>query len=105
MARRHKRGAVGVLERTDGVRVEVKNPTVWRHLEQQTVLLGSLQSALSTLSADRDRKKAAFDQLCAHWWVRLGARLGIVRGWVDEKPPAPAKLVQAPNALPASAAS
>ncbi len=77
--RRHSRGAMGVLERNDGVRVAVKNPTVWRHMEQQTHLLESLQAALASVSAERDRRKAAFDQLCANGWVRLGVRLGLVR--------------------------
>lgn len=90
--RRHQQGPLGVLERKDGVRVAVKNPTVWHHLEQQTVLLGSLQQALAHLGVDRDQRKAALDELLCNWWVRLGARLGFVRVAPQvEAPPAEAK--------------
>lgn len=84
--RRTARQALGVLTRADGTRVEVKNPTVWRHLVTQQELLESLKQAIAAVGAERDAlkgelhmRKIAFDDLADNWWVNLGARLGLVR--------------------------
>lgn len=83
---RRPREALGVVVRQDGVRVEVKNPTIYRQLTSQQELIQSMRSALGTMEAERDaakleaaRRRAAFDAIAGSWWVSLGARLRFVR--------------------------
>lgn len=89
--------ALGTLVRDDGVRVEVKNPTIWKQLSEQQEalaaqreLLRQLQGAIAKIEADRDRLKRAFGWLADHWWTRLGYRLRLVPDGVPDAAPSPA---------------
>lgn len=83
---RRPRVALGTLVRTDGVRVEVKNPTVWKQLtEQQSAiaaqreLLQQMQGAIAKVEAERDRLKALFEATERAWWTRFGITIGMLR--------------------------
>ena len=73
------RMVLGQVVRADGTRVDVKSPTVWATLRENEQLVHALQDALVKVVAERDARKAAFGELCEHWWVRLGVRLGLVK--------------------------
>lgn len=84
--KRRPRVALGLITRADGVRVEVKSPTVWKllneqagRLEAQHQLLEGLKGSLAKMEAERDHAAKWVDALDGSWWVRLGVRLGFVR--------------------------
>lgn len=84
--KRRPRVALGLITRADGVRVEVKSPTVWKllneqagRLEAQQQLLEALKGSLTKMEAERDHATKWVEALDAHWWIRLGVGLGIVR--------------------------
>lgn len=87
---RRPRVALGWITRADGVRVEVKNPTIWKLLNEQQAqvqaqqqLLEGLRDAIAKLEAERDRARG--EALAVHHaiersrWGRLGVWLGLIR--------------------------
>lgn len=88
--RKGPRAALGVITRPDGVRVEVKNPTTWRALEDQgstlklqAQVIDGLKDAIVRLEADRDRARgealALRQAIEGSWWGYLGVRMGFIR--------------------------
>lgn len=104
--RKLARQALGHLTREDGVRVEIKSPTVWATLVAQRQQIESLEEFATRVGAgakaardDRDRVKRAFTRLCEHPFVRGAARLGIVKLELEENLPlaaAPAEKAELP---------
>jgi len=104
---RRPRLALGMITRADGVRVEVKNPTIWKLLNEQQAtlqsqqqLLEGLKGAIAKIKAQRDHDRGWVNALDRHWWVRLGVRLRIVRLHVltaipDSRDPAGPELARA----------
>lgn len=83
---RRPRQVLGTITRADGVRVEVKNPTVWKAIAEQAAalevqrnLLDGLQAGIAKLEAERDHYRAWAEAHDAHWWVRLGVWLRLCR--------------------------
>ena len=84
--RRMPRETLGVVVREDGVRAEVKNPTVWNQLQVQQAALEHARELLERqahelmgVQALAARRGELFDRLWAHPWLKLGARLGLLR--------------------------
>jgi len=83
---RRTRVVLGVITRADGVRVEVRNPTVWKLINEQAAttqtqqqVLESLKGTIAKLEAERDHANKWVDELDRHWWIRLGVWLSFVR--------------------------
>jgi hypothetical protein len=92
--KRRPRVALGLITRADGVRVEVKSPTVWKllneqagKLEAQHQLIESFKGTLTKLEAGSEHTARYIDQLDRNWWIRLGVRLGFVRLHMVVAPP------------------
>lgn len=84
--RKGPRAALGIITRPDGVRVEVKNPTTWKALEDQSSTLklqaqviDGLKDAIVRIELERDHHRLYARALEGHWWTRFGVLLGLMR--------------------------
>ena len=68
----------GVLTNERGLRVEIRNASVARAIEQRDATIAEMRVNMERLVQVARRQKDRADRLAAHWWVRFGRSLWIV---------------------------
>ncbi len=83
--RRQVRQVLGHVARPDGVKVEVRQATVWAQLVTQQAVLEQTQAELERVNGELlgtqvslVQTHSSLTRLRAHWWTGLGEALGLV---------------------------